>query len=153
MSTLNGLPAHVLLVHAMVVLVPLTALLLIVSAVWPAARRRLIWPAAVLAVVVTALTPLTTEAGEWLEQRLGASPAIEKHAELGDQMLNYVLALLFTAVMLVIVHVTEGRGRPVPRFMLAIVAVLVVAASVSATVQTYRVGDSGAQAVWGGIGG
>ena len=40
MSTVNGLPAHVLLVHAVVVLVPLTSLLLVLVAVWPAARRR-----------------------------------------------------------------------------------------------------------------
>ncbi|WP_067706888.1 DUF2231 domain-containing protein [Nocardia yamanashiensis] len=152
MSTLNGLPAHVLLVHGIVVLVPLTAVLLMVSAVWPAARRRLIWLAAVLAVVVTVLTPLTTEAGEWLEHRLGESPAIEKHADLGDQMLYYVVPLLITALLLLAVQVLEGRGKPVGRAALAVVAVLVVAAGAAATVQTYRVGDSGSQAVWGGVG-
>jgi hypothetical protein len=46
MSTFNGLPLHVLLVHFIVVLAPLTALLAIVCAVcavWPAPRKRLIW--------------------------------------------------------------------------------------------------------------
>lgn len=38
-TTLNGLPAHILFVHA-VVLIPLAALLLVVSAVWPTARRK-----------------------------------------------------------------------------------------------------------------
>ena len=37
----NGLPIHILLVHAVVVLVPLAALLTMLSAVWPAARRRI----------------------------------------------------------------------------------------------------------------
>ncbi|WP_433502372.1 hypothetical protein ACQP04_21600 [Pseudonocardia halophobica] len=51
MTTVAGLPAHILLVHAVVVLVPLTALLLVVESLWPAARRRLAWPAAALALV------------------------------------------------------------------------------------------------------
>lgn len=42
MSTLDGLPAHVLLVHFVVVLAPMTAVLLVVYAVWPAAQRRLV---------------------------------------------------------------------------------------------------------------
>ena len=37
----NGLPLHVLLVHFIVVGVPLAALLTVLSALWPAARRRL----------------------------------------------------------------------------------------------------------------
>ena len=37
----NGLPLHILIVHAVVVGIPLAALLTVLSAVWPAARRRL----------------------------------------------------------------------------------------------------------------
>ena len=48
MGTVNGLPAHVLLVHAIVVLLPLAALLLVLTAVWPAARSRLAGPNAIL---------------------------------------------------------------------------------------------------------
>lgn len=44
MSTINGLPAHVLLVHAVVVLVPLTAIMLVLAAFWPSARRRATQP-------------------------------------------------------------------------------------------------------------
>ena len=50
MTTFNGLPAHVLLVHFIVILSPLTAVLAIVCAVWPAARQRLVW--LVLAIAV-----------------------------------------------------------------------------------------------------
>lgn len=38
MTTLAGLPAHALLVHGVVVLAPLTAVLAILCAVWPARR-------------------------------------------------------------------------------------------------------------------
>ena len=43
MTTITGIPAHALLVHAIVVLAPLVALLEILCAFWPAARRRLVW--------------------------------------------------------------------------------------------------------------
>ena len=69
MHVINGLPAHVLLVHAMVVLAPLTALLEILGAILPAARRRLVWLVLILALVTLGLTPLTTEAGEWFYNR------------------------------------------------------------------------------------
>ncbi|MFB7716968.1 MULTISPECIES: DUF2231 domain-containing protein [unclassified Nocardia] len=152
MWTFHGLPVHVLLVHGIVVLVPLTAVLLIVCGVWPAARRRFIWPTAALAVLVTALTPLTIEAGEWLQQRLGSPPLIDQHAHLGGQMLYFVVPLLITAALLVLVQVREGRGKPLGRALLVLVAVLTVAAGSAAMVQTYRVGDSGARAVWTGVG-
>jgi hypothetical protein len=41
-TTIGGLPAHILLVHAVVVLVPLAALLVVLVTAWPAARARLI---------------------------------------------------------------------------------------------------------------
>ncbi len=41
MDELFGLPAHPLLVHAAVVLVPLAAIGVVLIAFWPAARARL----------------------------------------------------------------------------------------------------------------
>ncbi|AYF78263.1 hypothetical protein D7D52_35525 [Nocardia yunnanensis] len=151
MSTFNGLPAHVLFVHVIVVLVPLTAGLLILCAVWPAARARLIWPAVVLSVVVTALMPITVDAGEWFQHRLGDPPVVDEHARLGHQMVYFVAPLLITAALLVFLHLRQGRGRPLGRTVVAVIAVLVLAAGGAAAWQTYRVGDSGAHAVWNGV--
>ncbi|MFJ4649917.1 DUF2231 domain-containing protein [Nocardia sp. NPDC088792] len=150
MSTFNGLPAHVLLVHFIVVLVPLTAVLLILCAVWPAARVRLIWPTALLAVGMLILTPLTTNAGEWFRDHVGNTPAIQHHQHLGDQLVYFVVALVIAAAVLVFVHVRGNRGKPIGRALLTVIAILVVVAGGAATWQTYRVGDSGAHAVWGG---
>lgn len=151
MSTFNGLPAHALLVHFIVVLAPLTALLAILCAVWPAARRRLVWLVAALAAGVTVLTPLTTEAGEWLEHRLGDSPAMQAHAELGETMLYFSAALLVAAALLVVAHLRDVRGAEAKTVVSVVIAVLVIAASVATTIQVIRIGDSGAQAVWGGV--
>ncbi|WP_067690256.1 DUF2231 domain-containing protein [Nocardia jejuensis] len=150
MSTLSGLPAHILLVHAIVVLVPLTAVLLIACAVWPLARRRWVWPAVGLTVLVVALTPLTVNAGEWLQHRLGSSPAIDHHADLGEQMLYFVAPLLVPAVLLAVAQVRETRGTPFGRAVVVLIAVIALAAGAAAVFQTYRVGDAGAHAVWDG---
>lgn len=149
MSTFNGLPVHVLLVHFVVVLAPLTALLAIVCAVWPAARKRSIWLVAALSIVTVVLTPLTTSAGEWLEHRVGSTPAVHIHAELGDTMLYFSLALLVAVALLVFVHVRESRNRALKPIAAWLVAGFVVLAGVATTVQVYRIGDSGAIAAWG----
>ncbi len=87
MSTFNGLPAHPLLVHFIVVLAPLTAVLAILCALWPAARRRLVWLVLALAAVTTVLTPIAAEAGEWLEHRVEETEALEVHEHLGATMI------------------------------------------------------------------
>ncbi|RJO79432.1 hypothetical protein D5S18_02565 [Nocardia panacis] len=149
MSTLNGLPAHVLLVHAVVVLIPLTAALLILCALWRAARSRLSWLVAVLALGCLILTPITIRAGEWFENRLGNPPDVRHHADLGATMTYFAVALFVGALLVLLVHWRESRGKSFAAPIVAVLAVLAIAAGVAATWQVYRVGDSGAHAVWG----
>lgn len=151
MSTINGLPAHVLLVHAVVVLVPLTAGLLILCALWPAARARLIWLVVVLAVLVTVLTPITVEAGEWFQRQMGSPPMLDEHARLGRQMPYFVAPLLVSAGLLAFVQLRARRKRPLGRGLVALIAVIVLVTGGAATWQTVRAGDSGAHAVWNGV--
>lgn len=148
MSTFQGLPIHALLVHFIVVLAPLTAILAILCAVWPAARQRLVWLVLVLAVVITGLTPLTTESGEWLEHHVEKSELIERHAEMGDTMVYFALALLVAAILLAVAHVRSGRDRVLSSALSAAITVFVLVASVATAVQVFRIGHSGAQAVW-----
>lgn len=63
MNVINGMPAHALLLHFVLVLVPLTAALEIVCGLWPAARRgQLMWLTLILAAVTLVLTPITIDA-------------------------------------------------------------------------------------------
>ena len=152
MSTFNGLPAHILLNHFVVVLAPLVAVLAIVCALWPAARRRLIWLVLLLAVITVVLTPLTAGAGVWLSARVGAtSPILAIHEQLGATLVYVVGALLATVILLAAVHIRQSRGFTVKLALHAMVGVLVVAAAVATLVQTYRIGDSGARAAWGNV--
>ncbi|MFN8033658.1 MAG: DUF2231 domain-containing protein [Mycobacterium sp.] len=148
MSTFNGLPAHVLFVHFVVVLAPLTAILAILCALWPAARQRLAWLVLALAIVTGILTPLTTEAGEWLQHRTERTPLLHTHTELGDTMIFFSGALFIAALLLVVLHLRASRGKPLSTVLSAVVAVFVLVAGVATIVQTYRIGDSGAKATW-----
>jgi hypothetical protein len=96
-ETVNGLPAHVLLVHVVIVLLPLAALLLVVSAVWPLARRKLGVLTPAVALVALVFVPITTSAGEWLEEHVPDSPLVRKHTQLGDSLLPWALGIFVVA--------------------------------------------------------
>jgi uncharacterized membrane protein len=151
MSVINGLPAHALLVHFLVVLAPLTALLEIACALWPAWRRgHLVWLTLILAVVTTTLTPVTTNAGEWLyDLRQNPSPILHEHAELGDTMIYFSVALLVVALALVGLRYVERRPDERHVITRVLVAVVTVVVGVGSIIQIYRIGDAGAQSVWG----
>lgn len=152
MSTFNGLPAHILLNHFVVVLAPLAAILAILCALWPAARRRLIWLVLLLAVGTLVLIPLTTSSGAWLGDRLGPpSPDLTRHENLGATLVYIVAALVATLALLAGVHLRQARGRTVKLALHSMIGVLVIAAAVATLVQTYRIGDSGARAAWGNV--
>lgn len=151
-TQIHGLPAHVLLVHVVVVLVPLTALLLVACAVWPAVQRRLGVLVPLLALVSLVSVPITTHAGEWLERRVDGGALLERHTELGDELLPWAIGLFVVAVgVWWLVRAAGASGAPgwvssVPvRVVVAVVAAVV---SVGAVVQVYRIGDSGAKAAW-----
>jgi len=148
---INGLPLHPLLVHAVVVLLPLAALMLLLGSVWPAARRRfgILTPIVALAALIA--VPLTTQAGEALERQTEQSAILEQHTELGDHLLPWAAGLFLVAlVQWFWFRRTDDRAatrRPLVGIVLAVAA---IALSVGATIDVVRIGDSGAQAVWSG---
>ncbi|MFB9236627.1 DUF2231 domain-containing protein [Plantactinospora siamensis] len=105
-ETVNGLPLHPLVVHAVVVLLPLGALGVIALAVRPAWRHRYGVLVAAITLVATVLIPVATDSGETLEAHVG-DPG--RHAELGDQLLYFALPLLLAALALAWLG---WRGRP-----------------------------------------
>ncbi|MEV6759334.1 DUF2231 domain-containing protein [Streptomyces sp. NPDC051105] len=155
MSTVNGLPAHVLLVHIVVVLVPLTALALVAAALWPRAARRLGVLLPALALVALVSVPLTTQAGEWLERHVTADSLVRRHTELGDGLLPWALGLFVLAMVVWWAtrrtgeELTAGEGSRWSTLPVRIaVGVLSVAVGIGAVVDVYRIGDSGAKAAW-----
>lgn len=167
MTTVNGLPAHILLVHAIVVLLPLTALLLVLTAVSPAARRRLAGANAILSLLVVVLVPATTSAGEWLERRVPQSTLLHDHTELGDSAIFYALPIAVLALVVWWRHretapaptgagtATQARRRtylaPLSTAVTGVIAVLAIAVAGAGVYGMYRIGDSGSKAAWTGV--
>jgi uncharacterized membrane protein len=160
---ISGLPLHVLVVHAVVVLVPLAVLGTVVVTLWPAARRRYGWLVVAVAAIATATIPVATSAGEGLEHRLPATALISVHTHLGDELLVWVAAMLVLLTAFVALHQRnthlarrEGPGTMTAtpnltgplRIASGVLAALALVFAVVSAVQVYRIGDSGARAAW-----
>ena len=155
-STILGLPVHPLLVHATVVFVPLAVLLVVLAVCWPRFRA---WagplPAGV-SLVALVLTPLSTATGENLEHDLPHNALIERHAELGDQLLPFTIALFVLAAGFWWLTRpsrpggTDGRHRS--SMLVTGIGVLAVVAALGTAVQVARIGHSGAEAAWSDTG-
>ena len=150
-----GLPLHPLLVHAVVVLTPLTALAVALVAVWPAARRRLGWAPPVAALGVAVLVPVTVLAGQSLASTVGYTPAILHHEALGLMLIPWTIALLIASVAVTVGDRMLPRLRRTRPRMSRILAIAIIAAAVVAAtgtvVVTVLTGDAGARAVWGAV--
>lgn len=162
---IGGLPLHPLVVHATVVLVPLSLLGALLIVAWPAARRRYGWLVVVATAAAAVCTIVAEQTGEGLEHNLPRDAAIEAHAALGDSLKLWVVPLAVVIAVFVFLHYRAERtvrqdGGPGTTIAPALtgsvrlvalgLAVLTVVLAVGAAVDVYRIGDSGAQAVWGG---
>jgi hypothetical protein len=154
---INGLPLHILLIHFVVIVIPVAALCVVLSAAWPAARRRLGIVTPLIALVALIAVPITVEAGEVLEEQVNETSFSELHADLGRQMLPWAIALfLVAALQWVWFHYFTGEGRyadkvKTPAARLAVTIVLAVAVAITAVGSVYTIfviGESGAKSVW-----
>jgi hypothetical protein len=155
LNDIFGIPAHPLIVHAVVVLVPLAAIGAVAVVLSPWVRAHVGWLVAATAVLNVLLVPLATGSGESLEERVDETALVEKHTEIGEQLLPRVIALAVAIVaFMVFARVAARRpaGTPAPAWgapwvNIVLVAVTVLAAT-GALVQVARIGHSGAKASW-----
>ncbi|MFI6097862.1 DUF2231 domain-containing protein [Lentzea sp. NPDC051213] len=164
MLTIDGIPLHPLLVHAVVVLLPLAALGSVAIALVPGWRRKYAWPVLGVTLAGVAAVPVAKQAGEDFQAALEKStgvqnPAIQTHAELGTMLLPIALGFGVAVIALLVAGRLADRERAAEvsttktwRIISVVVSVLVVLLAVGTTVQTVRTGHSGSSAVWKGIG-
>jgi hypothetical protein len=171
--TLGGSPTHVLIVHVVVVLLPVSVLGSLVLVAVPAARRAYSLLTLVIAFIACIAVPFAFLSGSALRQRLPGSPLIARHVQLAHQLLP--LAAAFGVVLAVFVvldglqRARDGRlnvferravdAAPTVRHYAEshrlinasrTAAALVVVLALATGFQVYRVGDAGAKAAWAG---
>jgi len=158
---INGLPAHVLVVHAAVVFIPLAATAALVYALMPRWR----WATRLLTVglgtVALGAVVAAYFSGKNFEDRFAKNgdpvPAgVSLHAERATVLLW--LTIVFFVVVLAAAWALGGpsglksergaRGRHDPLIEWSLLGMVVVLA-VAEILMTIATGDAGAQAVWG----
>ena len=150
-----GLPMHPLIIHAVVVLVPLSALVAIAFAVRPTWRHVLRWPLAVGGLISGVTAFVAAESGEELQRRVSQVRAsttdfdlLAEHVEWGDRA--KLLCLLFMALTLLALWFARPPEEESPRGHATdvIVSTLVVLAAVSAVITVVLAGHAGSEVVW-----
>lgn len=139
-DTFAGLPLHPLVIHAVVVGIPLMAIITIVVAVRKNLRERFSWWVAGANLLLFLATLVAKESGEALQEAKGGQLAIE-HGQLGSLLPWFVLVLTAASAAV------AGTSRNRTLGPIAVVASIV--ASILAVWWCIRTGDAGARAVWG----
>lgn len=153
-----GLPMHALVIHAVVVLVPLSGLLAIGYVARPDWRRVLRWPTAAGALISGVTAFVAAESGEALQRRVSQVRAsttdfelLSRHTAWGDRA--KLLCLVFMVLTLVALWFVRPPEEESPRGHAfdVLIGTLVVLAAVAAITTVAIAGHAGSQVVWNGL--
>ena len=152
-DTLFGLPAHPLVVHAAVVLLPIAALGLIAVAAIPRSRRLYAPIVLGLALVATVAVGLAQQSGESLEDDVKETELVEEHTEQGETVLPWAIAVtVMSALVAAEPYVRNRFDKPSPRVVTAVLVGASLIVGIGATYTVIDVGHSGAKSVWDDVG-
>ncbi|KQY54464.1 MULTISPECIES: hypothetical protein [unclassified Nocardioides] len=158
---INGLPAHPLIIHAAVVLVPVAAVLAATYAVVPRWRWSTRWPmvgaqtAALIAVLAAWFSGRNLKAS--MVDAGANADRFRFHQEQAN-ILFWVTIVFFFVVLLgawalggpsALVSGRGARGKHAPIIEWTMVSMLVIFA-IAAIATTFQTGEQGARLVWGG---
>lgn len=139
---ITGLPVHVLITHAVVVLLPLAVLTLILVITLPRLRAHYSYPAVGLAIVSAISAIIAEQSGEALQARVGSAG---QHAEWGEMLPPVAVSLaVLSVIWLIVSRMASSRGK----VWATLIGSVVVVAGVIAVVITVLTGHSGAQETW-----
>jgi hypothetical protein len=163
MWVIDGIPLHPLVVHAVVVLLPLSAVGAVVIAMRRSWRRSLGIPVLLLALAGVAAVPMATTTGSQLYAALGVqNPVIELHMQRASWLLPVALAFLVLLGGAVLTELATVRAEvgvhaapaaTPTRYRIATGLSAVAALTGLAVIAiVVLIGHAGSTAVWQGIG-
>jgi hypothetical protein len=150
LESIFGLPAHPLVVHAAVVLLPLAAVGTLVVAAAPRARRHYAPLALAAALAATVAVGLAQTSGDALEDQVRETDLVEEHTDQGESVLPWAIAVTVAAGAVTAASRRDRSQGPGVRRRLATTALIAVSlvAGIGATWSVVDVGHSGAKATW-----
>lgn len=110
-DTFFGVPTHPLIVHAPIILIPLSAIASVVVLFRSSWRERTTVPFAIFALVMVALLYFARETGQAVRASGNVLGDVERHTELADQ--TFVLSIVWFVLAAVAAAVAWfGRENP-----------------------------------------
>ena len=150
---LFGLPAHPLVVHAAVVLLPLAAVATLLCAAIPRLRRPYGPIALAVALAATLAVSWAQESGEELEEQVDETELVEEHTEEGESVLPWAIGVTVAAAAVAAIPLVARRRETLPtRAVTGVLVVVALVTGVGATWTIVEVGHSGAKATWDDVG-
>ena len=140
----RGLPVHVLIVHAVVVLLPLMSVVTFVVALRRSWRQAAGWWVVAADLVVFLLALVARRSGRNLQLRLSAllgGPVAVQHGRAGNLLPWFALGVVIAAILVALV----ARSGPV---LVGLAIFLSAVTGIVAIGWTIYTGDLGARAVW-----
>ncbi len=139
---ITGLPVHVFITHAVVIVLPLAVLSLILVVAIPRLRAHYRFPAVGLAILgaITAIIP--EKSGEALEDLVGSAG---QHSEWGEMLPPVAVALaVLSVIWLIVALMASSRGK----VLAAVIGGIIVVVGIIAVVITVLAGHSGTEETW-----
>ncbi|AKK02131.1 DUF2231 domain-containing protein [Corynebacterium epidermidicanis] len=145
---IGGIPAHPLIVHAAVILVPIAALVAAWAATKPSWHRNHAWLTSILGVGTAAIVVISNNTGEGLMVAKGATEA--NPGIYGDHAMKakfVLIAATVVAISVVVKHLAL-KFPQVPVIAVTAARVLAIVAAVVAVISVILTGHAGAALVW-----
>ena len=140
---ITGLPVHVFVTHAVVVLLPMAVVMLVLVVAFPRLRQNYRYPAVGIAIIGALSAIVAEQSGEALEARVGVA---EEHSEWGEMLPPVAVALaVLSVIWLIVSRMSSSRGK----ILAAVIGGVVIIVGIVAVVITVLAGHSGADATWG----
>ena len=141
-NLITGLPVHILITHAVVVLLPLAVLTLILVITIPKLRAAYRYPAVGLAIVGAISAIIAEQSGQALQARVGYPG---EHAEWGEMLPPVAVALaVLSVIWLIVARMASSRGK----VLAAVIGGVIVVVGIIAVVVTVLAGHSGTEETW-----
>ena len=145
MDLIMGLPLHPLIIHAVVVLVPLSALGVIFLLLFPRFAPTFSTLILFLLVASTIAGFIAENSGQALSNRVGYPG---DHAEQGERLAKLILLFTLLYITWFVIYRKSIKFKSADKLLKRGLSALLLLAAIASTTLTFIVGHSGAMVTW-----